>query len=44
MERVLGLPEDGYWSEADKKAAGGMSEAIAWEAYQRGLLQQRKKA
>ena len=39
MERVLGLPEDGYWSEEDKKAAGGMSEAIAWEAYQRGLLQ-----
>lgn len=39
MERVLGLPEDGYWSEEDKKAAGGMSEAIAWQAYQRGLLQ-----
>ena len=43
MERVLGLPEDGYWSEEDKKAAGGMSEAIAWQAYQRGLLQLRKK-
>lgn len=39
MERVLGLREDGYWSEEDKKAAGGMSEAAAWEAYQRGLLQ-----
>ena len=43
MERVLGLLEDGYWSEEDKKAAGGMSEAIAWQAYQRGLLQLRKK-
>ena len=42
MERVLGLKEDGYWSEEDKKAAGGMSEAIAWEAYQRGLLQLRR--
>ena len=39
MERVLGLNEDGYWSEEDKKAAGGLSEAEAWEAYQRGLLQ-----
>ena len=38
MERVLGLSEDGYWSEEDKKAAGGMSESLAWEAYQRGLL------
>ena len=41
MERVLGLKEDGYWSEEDKKASGGLSETIAWEAYQRGLLQKR---
>ena len=39
MERMLGLKEDGYWSEEDKQAAGGLSEAVAWEAYQRGLLQ-----
>ena len=39
MERVLGLREDGYWSEEDKKAAGGMSEAEAWTEYQKGLLQ-----
>ena len=38
MERVLGLRDDGYWSEEDKKAAGGMDEATAWEAYQRGKL------
>lgn len=42
MERVLGLTEDGYWSAADQKAAGGMSEAEAWEAYQKGLLQLRR--
>lgn len=42
MERVLGLNEDGYWSEADKKAAGGLSESLAWEAYQRGMLQMRR--
>ena len=39
MERVLGLREDGYWSEEDQKAAGGMSEAEAWAEYQKGLLQ-----
>ena len=39
MERMLGLPEDGYWSDADKKAAGNQSEAEAWEAYQQGKLQ-----
>lgn len=33
MEWVLGQPEDGYWSEADKKAAGGLSQFEAWEAY-----------
>lgn len=42
MERILGLEEDGYWSAEDKAAAGGLSETIAWEAYQRGLLQERK--
>jgi len=39
MERVLGLREDGYWSDADKEAAGGMSQFEAWEAYQQGKLQ-----
>ena len=42
MERVLGLEEDGYWSEADKKAAGGFSAATAWEAHKRGMLQRWK--
>ena len=41
MERMLGLKEDGYWSEEDKQAAGGLSEANAWDAYQRGLLRKR---
>lgn len=41
MERMLGLKEDGYWSEEDSKAAGGLSEVNAWEAYQRGLLRKR---
>ena len=39
MERVLGLPEDGYWSDADKAAAGNMSQFEAWEFYQQGKLQ-----
>lgn len=42
MERVLGLKEDGYWSEEDKKAAGGLSVVKAWESYQRGALQMRR--
>ena len=41
MERMLGLKEDGYWSEEDSKAVGGLSEANAWDAYQRGLLRKR---
>ena len=39
MERVLGLREDGYWSDEDKKAAGNKSEAEAWGLYQQGKLQ-----
>ena len=44
MERVLGLEEDGIWSKEDIAAAGGMTITTAWQAYTRGLLQQRKKA
>ena len=44
MERVLGLPEDGIWSKEDIAAAGGLTITTAWEAYTRGLLQQRKRA
>ena len=39
MERVLGLQEDGAWTAADQKAAGGLNEYEAWEAYQKGKLQ-----
>ena len=38
MERMLGLKEDGAWSDDDAKATGGLSAQKAWEAYQKGLL------
>ena len=42
MERVLGLEEDGIWSESDKAAADGFSADTAWEAYKSGALQRWK--
>lgn len=41
MQRILGVTEDGYWGSAASKAAGGMTADQAWEAYQKGHLQQR---
>lgn len=43
MERVLGLEEDGYWSEEDQKAAGGLTAFAAWKGYQQGKLQGKSK-
>lgn len=42
MERALRLPDDGFWSEEDRLAAGGMSAVEAWDKYQKGLLQNRR--
>ena len=38
MQRVLGLEEDGVWSDEDKRAAGNMTALDAWKAYQTGQL------
>ena len=42
LERVLGLPQDGFWSDEDQKAAGGLNAYRAFEAYTQGKLQYRK--
>jgi hypothetical protein len=41
MQRILGLPEDGYWGYAAYKAAGNRTADQAWEEYQKGSLQYR---
>lgn len=42
MERALRLKDDGIWSKADREAAGGLTAEKAWEAYQKGHLQNRR--
>ena len=44
MERLLGLEEDGYWSQEDQKAAGGLTAFDAWKDYQQGRLQGRSRS
>ena len=42
MQRVLGLPETGKWTDEDRTGAGGLSADDAWKDYQQGKLQNRK--
>jgi len=38
VQRYLGVDADGIWGPISEAAAGGMTEAEAWEAYQKGTL------
>ena len=41
MQRILGLPETGMWTITDRQKAGGMTADAAWDACQKGQLQNR---
>ena len=41
IQRVIGMPETGYWTAENSKRAGSLTADEAWAAYQNGQLQNR---
>ena len=41
IQRVIGMPETGYWTAENRKRAGSLTADEAWAAYQNGQLQNR---